>query len=78
MQSSKLMLYSGREDELHQEGVGKMLTKTAKKSLMEWKPINERLMYARLYSLALKISFIVVYAPGYRNSLIVYQSMTYC
>lgn len=40
LQRGKLMLYSGREDELHQEGVGIMMTKKAKKSLMEWKPIN--------------------------------------
>lgn len=48
LQSGKLMLYSGREDELHLEGIGIMLTKKVKKSLMEWKPINERMMYARL------------------------------
>lgn len=39
-----------------------MLTKKAKKSLMKWKPINERKMYARFYSSTL-ISLIVVYAP---------------
>lgn len=63
LQSGKLMLYSGKEDGLHQEGVGIMLRKKAKKSLMEWKPINERMMYARFCSPTLQISFIVVYAP---------------
>ncbi|XP_061176179.1 craniofacial development protein 2-like [Saccostrea echinata] len=63
LQSGKLVLYSGREDGLHQEGVGIMLTKKAKKSLMEWKPINERLMYARFYTSTLKISLIVMYSP---------------
>lgn len=40
-----------------------MLTKNAKKSLIKWKPINERMMYARCYTSTLKISLIVVYAP---------------
>lgn len=62
-QSGKLMLYLGREDGTHQEGVGIMLTKKTKKALMEWKPINERMMYARFYTLTLKISLTVVYAP---------------
>lgn len=46
---------------LRQEGVRIILTKKAKTSLMEWKPINERLMYERFYSSTLKISFIIVY-----------------
>ena len=63
LQSGKEVLYSGRDDGLHQEGVGMMLSKRAKKSLIEWKPINQRLMYARLFTTTLKISIVVVYAP---------------
>jgi hypothetical protein len=62
LQSGKAMLYSGREDGIHQEGVGIMLSNRAKKSLMEWKPIDERLMYARLFTTTLKISVVVVYS----------------
>ena len=40
-----------------------MLSNRANKSLLEWKPINERLMYARLYTTTLKISVIIVYSP---------------
>nr|XP_022322870.1 craniofacial development protein 2-like [Crassostrea virginica] len=68
LQSGKVMLYSGREYGLHQEGVGVMLSNRAKKSLMEWKPINERLMYLRLYTSTLKISLIVVYSPTNDNT----------
>lgn len=37
-----------REDGFHQEGFGIiMLIKKAKQFRVEWKPINERLIYAR-------------------------------
>lgn len=62
MQSGKVMLYSEREDRLHQEDVGAMLPIKARKCLVEWKLINERLMYFRLYTSTLKISLIVVYS----------------
>lgn len=35
LQKGKLMQYLGRKDGLHQEGVGIMLTKKAKKALIE-------------------------------------------
>ncbi|KAK3090899.1 hypothetical protein FSP39_015581 [Pinctada imbricata] len=63
LQSGRAMLYSGREDGLHKEGVGIILSNKAKKSLMEWKPIDERLMYARFFTTSLKISIVVVYSP---------------
>ena len=59
-ETEKVILYSGREDWLHQEGVEAMLSIRAKGSLMEWKPINERLVYLRLYTLSFVISLIVV------------------
>lgn len=44
----KLMLYSKREDGFQQEGFEIiMLIKKAKQFRVEWKPINERLIYAR-------------------------------
>ena len=58
LQSGKEVLYSGRDDGLHQEGVGMILSKRAKKSLIEWEPINQRLMYARLFTTTLKISIV--------------------
>ncbi|XP_071142032.1 craniofacial development protein 2-like [Mytilus edulis] len=63
LQNGKVLLYSGRNDGLHQAGVGMMLSNRAKKALIEWKPITERLMYARFHTTTIKISVITVYAP---------------
>ena len=46
--SGETVLYSGRDDELHREGVAIILKKGADRSLLEWKPINSRLIKARL------------------------------
>ena len=46
--SGETVLYSGRNDELHREGVPIILKKGADRSLLEWKPINSRLIKARL------------------------------
>ena len=46
--SGETVLYSGRNDELHREGVAIILKKGADRSLLEWKPINSRLIKARL------------------------------
>ncbi|XP_063416382.1 craniofacial development protein 2-like [Mytilus trossulus] len=64
LQNGKVLLYSGRNDGLHQAGVGMMLASRAKKALIEWKPITERLMYAIFHTSIIKISIITVYAPS--------------
>ena len=46
--SGETVLYSGRDDELYREGVAIILKKGADRSLLEWKPINSRLIKARL------------------------------
>ena len=63
LESGKYILYSGRSDGLHQEGVELMLTPKAYKSMMEWNPINERILTARFFSKFIKISIIQVYSP---------------
>ena len=40
--SRNTIIYSGREDNNHREGVAIVMTPTAKKGLVEWEPINER------------------------------------
>ena len=45
--SGETVLYSGRDDELHREGVAIILKKGADRSLLEWKPINSRLIKAK-------------------------------
>ena len=57
------MLVSGREDEMHYQGVGLLLGKNAGNALTEWEPIDERLLYARFKSNHGNISMFVCYAP---------------
>ena len=51
--SGETVLYSGRDDELHREGV----------AIMEWKPINSRLVKARLKGKQNNLTLIQCYAP---------------
>ena len=44
------IIYSGRDDDNHREGVGILMSKHAAGSLMEWTPISERVIQARFYS----------------------------
>ena len=57
------IVYSGREDNDHREGVAIMMSKEAKKSMIEWTPISERLMVARFKSRYNKLSVMQCYAP---------------
>lgn len=41
-------LYSGRDDSQHFEGVAIILKKGLEKSMIEWKPVNNRLIKIRL------------------------------
>ena len=63
--SGHRLLYSGppEEESAHRNGVGIMLTKKAAKSLMEWEPVNERILTARFYSKFQKVSIVQCYAP---------------
>ena len=40
-----------------------MMTKKAEQALLEWKPISDRIIYARFFSRYVKLSIIQVYAP---------------
>ena len=57
------IIYSGRDDDNHREGVGILMSKHAAQSLMEWTPISERVIQARFYSKYIKLTIIHVYAP---------------
>ena len=61
--SGETVLYSGRDDELHREGVAIILKKGADRSLLEWKPINSRLIKARLKGKQNNLTLIQCYAP---------------
>ena len=59
----EVIVWSGRHDDNHQEGVAIIISKEHAKALMEWKPINERLLYVRFNSKYAKLSIVVAYAP---------------
>ena len=50
------MLYAGRDDNQHHKGVAIILKKGLEKYLLEWKPINSRLMTARLQAKHVNLS----------------------
>lgn len=58
----KTILYSGMDDK-HERGVAFILSKAATKSLIEWEPINERIIRARFFSRYIKMTILQVYAP---------------
>ena len=57
------LYFSGRNDNVHREGVGFLLSKRARNALVEWKPINSRLAKARFGSRQGTITMIVCYSP---------------
>ena len=61
--SGETVLYSGQDDELHRDGVAIILKKGADRSLLEWKPINSRLMKARLKGRQSNLTLIQCYSP---------------
>ena len=56
------VLHSGRE-ELHYQGVGIIMHKNSAKSLIGWKPVNERIITARFQTKHAKVTVVQVYAP---------------
>ena len=61
--SGETICYSGRKDGLHQEGVGIIMDKKSRRSLMGWELVNERIVRARFYSKYAKTTVIQCYAP---------------
>ena len=59
----KTIIFSGRDDNIHREGVALLLDKSSSKALEEWMPVNERLMMARFKSRHAKVSIIQCYSP---------------
>ena len=56
--TGEMVLYSGRDDNQHHEGVAVILRKGMEKCLMEWKPINSRLMKIRMKGKHINITII--------------------
>ncbi|XP_051914908.1 craniofacial development protein 2-like [Hippocampus zosterae] len=62
MVNGATFLYSGKQDH-HSHGVGIILSSSAAKALIGWKPVNERIITARLYTRYAKVTIVQVYAP---------------
>ncbi|XP_060069976.1 craniofacial development protein 2-like [Ylistrum balloti] len=60
--TGQTLVYSG-EEELHEEGVAVLISQKAVTSLMEWTPINKRIITVRFYSRSRRIISIQVYSP---------------
>ena len=85
------VLYPGRKDGQHQAGVAFMLYKVAEKALLDWRPINERLLLSRFDSKYSKLGIFQCYArlmmqkkrrkktstTSYRQSPRLFQDMTF-
>jgi len=61
--SGHQILYSGRSDDHHSRGVAIITTKEVHRSLLEWKPVSERIITARYNSAFAKLTAVVCYAP---------------
>jgi hypothetical protein len=57
------IIYSGRADEMHQEGVALMCSKEASKALLGYRPVSSRIVSARFQGRHINITVIQVYAP---------------
>ena len=63
LSTGESIIFSGRDDTQHREGLAIMMAREVEKTLLDWKPVNERIITARLFSKFVKMSVIQVYAP---------------
>ena len=61
--TGETVLYSGRDDDRHHEGVAIILQKGIEKSLIEWKPISNRIITARFKGQHNNLTVIQSYSP---------------
>lgn len=61
--SGHTILYSGRLNGHHTEGVALIMSRKMERTLIEWKPSGSRLLKARFNSKYTKLTVIVCYAP---------------
>ena len=62
-QTGETIIYSGRDDDIHQSGVAIVMSKKASQCLDSWIAISDRIIKARFYSRFIKTTIIQVYAP---------------
>lgn len=62
LQSGATVVYVG-DDEAHVGGVAIMMSPRAKRALLQWTPVSQRIITARFYSRHKKLTIVQVYAP---------------
>ena len=50
LQEGETIIYSGRQDNIHRQGIGILISRNASRALIDWSPISERIVQARFYS----------------------------
>lgn len=60
--NGSIILFS-RKDDAHSSGVALIVNKQTTKSLLEWKPLSDRLIRARFASRYCKLTILQCYAP---------------
>ena len=63
LENGSLFINSGRTDGYRRQGVGLVLSKAVRNSLISYTPISVRIITARLHSQHINISVVVAYAP---------------
>ncbi|XP_060064978.1 uncharacterized protein LOC132545316 [Ylistrum balloti] len=57
------IIYSGRDDNIHRECVAILMSKKASSALIDWTPVNERIILARFFSKQIKLTLVHIYTP---------------
>ena len=63
LQSGHTLIYSGKENGTHEEGVALLCSKEISRTLLEWKPLGARMLRARFNGKYTKLTVLVCYAP---------------
>lgn len=67
--SGEAIIYWGRRNGRHYEGVAIVLSKVAARSLIEYHPVSKRMIWARLNTKPIKTSVIQVYSQQMRQKM---------
>ncbi|KAK2724920.1 hypothetical protein QYM36_001395 [Artemia franciscana] len=61
LQDGHVLAYSGHENR-RQAGVGVLMSPAARRAMLKWTPVNERIIYTRFWSAHGKLSIVACYA----------------
>ena len=57
------VINSGRDDSIHRKRVGMLMSRKAASALVDWTPVNERIILARFFSKNIKLTVVYIYTP---------------